>query len=276
MTDVIENKLQTMYDENQPDPAFAEQLEQELRRMHMPTTPARPVQPRNVKIMRRIAAIAASFVIILGLFATVPPLRSFAQDLLAQLFPTTDEDRITIAYNDLGMPEEFPTLDALREGVPYELIALGELPAGLIESTFFLYYPDRNVATQYYHIVTIQQNIAARLHIWLSQQPIADSQSSGLFAFGFDLVLPDDIETQLVLLDDDTQAELVRGMWVETGEMDADGNELYRWKDDFWHFSLRWQDTEYVYEVAVMPSSQITADEIETILLDLTRGMISD
>ena len=34
MTDLLEQKLNAMYDANQPDEKFAEQLEQQLRMMH--------------------------------------------------------------------------------------------------------------------------------------------------------------------------------------------------------------------------------------------------
>lgn len=266
MTDVIESKLQTMYDENQPDPAFAEQLEQELRRMHIPTTPAKPIQPQHIRIFRRIATIAASFLIVFSLFATVPPLRSFAQDLLSQLFPPTDNDQIIITYRDLGTAQDFLTFDAFDEAVPYTIIAPRELPPGPIE-TYFYYYLDLNVAMQVYENQS--------LNMWVSQQPAADAQSNGLLAMGFDLEITDDVEIRLVQIGD-IEGELVRGMWVETGRMDADGNMLYRWSENFWFFTLRWRDDEFIYEVAAMPSSQITADVMETVVIDVARSMISD
>lgn len=266
MTDALEQKLHTMHNENQPDPVFAEQLEQELRRMHTSTISVRPIQARKVGTAHRIVAIAASVLIVFGLFATVPPLRSFAQSLLEQLFPTTDEDQITITYSDLGTPQEFPTIDALREVAPYTVIVPSELSAGPIEDTY-IYYSGRNVATQQYR--------TANLNIWVSQQPIADAELNGLLAFSFNMTLPDDVETRPVQIGT-TQAELVRGMWVETGEVDAAGNILYRWSDRFWYFSLRWQDSTFVYEVAVMPSSRITAEEVETILVDVARSMVAD
>lgn len=87
MTDVIENKLQMMYDENQPDSVFADQLEQELRRMHIRMAPARPVQSPRKRIVRQIVTVAASFAIVLGLVVTVPPLRSLAQSIFDFFIP---------------------------------------------------------------------------------------------------------------------------------------------------------------------------------------------
>lgn len=266
MTNSLEQKLQTIHNGNKPNPVFAEQLEQELRRIHTSTTSVHLGHSRRIGIVRRMIAIAASVLIVFGLFATVSPLRSFAQSLLEQLFPTTGEDKITIIYNDLGTPQEFPTIDTLREVVPYTLIAPRELPAGPVEATY-IYYPSRNVATQQY--------VTTSLDIWVSQQPIIDAQSKGLLALGFDLALPDDIETRPLQIGE-AQAELIRGMWVETGEVDANGSMLYRWTTNFWYFSLRWQDEEYIYEVAAMPSSVRTLEEVETAVIDVARSMVAD
>jgi len=274
MTDRIEDKLQEIYDENQPDPVFADQLEQELRRIHSSITPTKSVQSPGVKLIRQLTTIAALFVIVLGLFAALPSLRSFAQDLLAQLFSTTNKNQITITYNDLGTGQEFLTLDALQEDVPYRVIAPSVRHSESVEATYF-YYPDRHVAIQHYSNVPTQTDKTSRFNIWISHQPIANAQSDGLFALGFDLTLPDDVETRSVQIED-TQAELVQGMWVETGELDADGNMLYRWSENFWQVSLRWQDSEYIYEVIVMPQSMRRLEELEQVAIDVARSMISD
>lgn len=82
MTDALERKLQMVHNENQPDQVFKEQLEQELRRLHASTMLVGSVHPRKAGIARPVVAIAASFLIVLGLFATLPPLRGLAQDII--------------------------------------------------------------------------------------------------------------------------------------------------------------------------------------------------
>ncbi len=227
--------------------------------------PTQRKQPIRLKpMMRTLLTAAASLTLVTLLIVSVPSLRSVAQDLLSQLFPTTDDTEITITYNDdLGTPQEFETLAALQEAVPFSVVEAGNLPRGPVDSSY-IYYPGRNVATQIYS--TMRRNFT------ISQQPIADAQANGLLAFSFDLELPVDAIQPVQL--GDTQAELVRGMWVENGTTDADGEPRYRWSNTFWHFALRWQDDTHLYEVALMPSGgNISEDALEADLIAVAEHM---
>ena len=227
-----------------------------------------PTQRKQLVVLKPMArtllTAAASLTLAALLVVSVPSLRTIAQDLLSQLFPTTDDTEITITYNDdLGTPQEFETLAAMQEAVPFSVVEAGNLPRGSVD-TSYVYYPGRNVATQIYS--TMRRNFT------VSQQPIADAQANGLLAFSFDLALPADAIQPVQL--GDTQAELVRGMWVESGTTDADGEPRYRWSNTFWHFALRWQDDTYLYEVALMPSGgNISEDASEADLIAVAEHM---
>ena len=119
MTNALEQKLQTIHNENQPDPAFAEQLEQELRRIHLSTTSTRPIQSRKVAIAHRMMAIAASFLIVLGLFTTVPPLRSLAQSIFDFFIPgdgysASDEYADVVTVETVAEAESIAGMEALE------------------------------------------------------------------------------------------------------------------------------------------------------------------
>ncbi len=215
------------------DEAFDEGLTQQLHQVI-----SSKHSGQSVKFMRRLSTIAASMMLALALVLALPPLRTIAQDLLAQLFPRTDQEEISITYNDYDdMETTFTTIEGLEAAVSFDLLEPNILPSNVTESVF-VYNSARNVSTQWY-ITPFRQ-------FGISQQPL-ESIQSGLLAFTFDLQLPDSVDTQAVELGS-VIGELVEGMWVE-----SEDDETFVWSDNFWYFSLRWQDATNIYEITLMP-----------------------
>lgn len=82
--DLLEQQLQAMHRQNQPDADFANQLEQTLRAGHGENA---PIHTLKMPVYKRLGTIAASLLIVVILFATIPPLRSFAEDIIDFFVP---------------------------------------------------------------------------------------------------------------------------------------------------------------------------------------------
>jgi len=201
-----------------------------------------PPRRRSSKTLRLLATMAAGLALLAATILTVPPLRAFALSILDPLFPTTDDDEITITYNEFADDELvfFDTLDDLVAYTGFDLLTLPDLQDDL-EETYFEYNAARNVAIQRY-------NTRSRL-ITISQQPIDSAEANGLLAFSFDLEIPPDAQVEDVQVGEQ-MGQLLRGMWVATSDQP---NSSYVWSNNFWHFTLRWQDETTLYEVMTFP-----------------------
>jgi hypothetical protein len=81
MNDSLERKLMALHKQNQPDADFSDRLERELVSLHRAGVSRRSTQ------VKHIARAAAAIVIVIGLFATVAPLRSLAEEILRFFVP---------------------------------------------------------------------------------------------------------------------------------------------------------------------------------------------
>ncbi len=93
LNDSLEQKLNALHAANQPDAAFVDQLEEQLRMAQMQNTTS-PVslvkQNGQLRLRRRLLGIAASVLLIAGLFAVVPPLRTLAQTIIDFFIPSEE------------------------------------------------------------------------------------------------------------------------------------------------------------------------------------------
>lgn len=108
MTDnnTLHDRLMILHTQNQPDADFADQLESQLRALatHNPT-PARPYG--------RLALAAASIMMMIVAFATVPPLRSLAQDIIDYFIPSENYD--PLENIEAGMYDDVVTVETVAE-----------------------------------------------------------------------------------------------------------------------------------------------------------------
>ncbi|MGJ3240328.1 MAG: hypothetical protein ACFE0Q_16595 [Anaerolineae bacterium] len=240
MNDALEHKLQTIHNENQPDPIFAEQLEQELRSIHSSIYLTEPIKPHSVSIVRRIVAIAASFLIVLGLFATVPPLRVVAQDIIG--FFIAGEETIETSVVIGG--------DASAEHNPYSL-SISELQDQVAEMLYLpTYLPDGYVYDGGSYDLQQERSIityrCSPLHsIGLTAQPVDDMAQ----------IMPYEVGESANIIDvdiDGTYGQYVRGFWVlSVPNYDSDApapDEPIQepaeavWTNDSDHQMLWWHD----------------------------------
>lgn len=117
MTNPLEEKLQALHRDNQPAPAFADALEQQLRTLSaaQPTADQAPVKRWPVGMMRRAATLAAALALTVTVVMTIPPLRTLAEEILQFFVPGTgyvlpgNEN----AYGDTVMVSTLPEAEAL-------------------------------------------------------------------------------------------------------------------------------------------------------------------
>lgn len=123
MSDSLSRKLTALHADNQPDPAFADTLEAQLRAAH--GIPATAVPVRRWSFLRplaRAAATAAALIVIASaLVLTVPPLRTLAQDILDFFVvgtmppppPGSSANDVPIQFDTLEKAEAIAGFDAL-------------------------------------------------------------------------------------------------------------------------------------------------------------------
>lgn len=115
MNDRLEQKLQALYEDNQPDVAFANALEQQLHAMHKGSHS--PVQRFSQHTLKRVGIVAASLALLIVVIATVPPLRTLAEELI-QFF---------VLGQGYALPADEPVY---QDSVTVSNIAEGEVIAG--------------------------------------------------------------------------------------------------------------------------------------------------
>ena len=191
---------------------------------------------RNLLLKSIVASVVA--IILLGVvILTVPPIRAFAQDIIDDLFPRTEEETIDIIYNEFD-PEDVMTFETsieLGDAVDFDVLLPIESP-DRVTSEFYQYNVARNVTTQVY--------ITPRRVYTVSQQPVDDALSNGLLAFSFDLEIPAQADVIEVFIGT-TIGELVWGMWT------GDETTGFTWSNRYYRYALRWQDDNYVYEITL-------------------------
>jgi len=123
------DELRTLAEKITPDQTFVNQLETQLKEMPMNT-----VSLSSVRRTRWLFAAAAAFVLIVGAFLTVPPLRTWAQDVIERLFFPMPSDEQHVVYHtvDLStMPrtESESAMDALELG--FDILMPSVMVSGL-------------------------------------------------------------------------------------------------------------------------------------------------
>ncbi|MBC8171479.1 MAG: hypothetical protein H7X77_07390 [Anaerolineae bacterium] len=106
MNDLLHDKLNTLHTQNQLDNTFADQLEQTLCQAHQQQMglPVNNAKSNRLRVLYPdLTTLAASLIIVVVLFATVPPLRSLAQELINFFVPSArfNEDAERAAYADV-------------------------------------------------------------------------------------------------------------------------------------------------------------------------------
>jgi len=116
MNDALERQLIRLHEQNQPDADFSISLERELRQIHGASKSV------PLRLVKRLSGIAASVIIAVILFATVPPLRNLAEELVRFFIPGSgyvlpgDEDAYSdaITVNTIEEGEQIAGFEALE------------------------------------------------------------------------------------------------------------------------------------------------------------------
>jgi hypothetical protein len=222
---------------------FGEIRERLLERVSSNQTPPTRILP----VRRVVVACVAVIALMIAIVFTVPPIRVLAQELLQALFPTTTS-QIMIEYNqdDLIWYDSF---EAMQQEVafvirPFSLPDAQSSDQSSDQSRYFEYNPVRNAASQ--GIETDERFVR------VTQQPIVDAETKGMLSFTFDFEIAPETTVQKVPVGS-YEGELVRGMWL-TDTPNMRSEPIYRWDADFHFYSLRWQDSAFIYEVQLLPT----------------------
>lgn len=232
MTDSLEHKLQILYNENQPDPVFAERLEEELRRMYLSKPSTRLLLSRKVAIAHRIAGIAACLLIVLGLFTAVPPLRSLAQTIFDFFIPSDD----------------YSAPDAYDDVITVETVSEAESIAGIealewVEGGFNILHI--GAADGYIAIVYERENDRGVL-MHVSKWRI-DTRPEQL------AISPDTAIVDTVVKGE--AAQFAAGYWFQHKD------QPLTWETDHYR-NLRWRDGEFSYSLQVSVPFAETLEEV--------------
>lgn len=271
MTDLLEQKLNAIYDANQPDEEFAEQLEQQLKMMHrQPVSSSGPVHTHKLALVRRLTTAAASLLIMIALFATVTPFRSLAEDIFNGLFPRADDNVITVTHTASMDPEtaaltSYLTIEEVRTLANFEV----KLPTYPLQEYQFIgasYTPRRNV-------VSLVYERPGRV-LMISQQPLEDSEqgllTAGSIGIGADAIVSE-IEIGV------SNGEIVHGMWIvtdtSTDSTSGTTTSEMSWSPSASSRTLRWIQDGILYEIRALGGSEGHDFIGQEIMIDIALSM---
>lgn len=232
---------------------------------------ALPKSRRRMGWQRMVAAVATVLFALIFVTLSVPQFRAFAQDIIDDLFPRSEEtERVmdgspgSIDHSDfIG----FATLEELREGVPFEV----KLPT--FENDEFvwiqnaaLYMISRNAVFTSFSLPN-RENPDLRIR----QQVLSDATSSGVFWLSTeDNTVGATAEIIEVEFGEYT-GEFVQGEWV-TRDILTEGVKEFYWSNIFPVYRLRWQDDTFLYEIERISTDPIEPED----LVDIAESMMDD
>ncbi len=243
-----EHDLRDLASRITPDPLFIERLEKQLEESSMNTMKVRTSPVR----LRWALAAAAALAVTASVFLSVPPLRTWAQEVIEQLFrpAASDERRIVYAEVDVDTLPRVYTLeeaDALAEVLGVDVLIPSVLPDELVfeESVYFTepVYISLSFASDRWRIMIYQLDAAN------------EAESSDWSAVGASAEVQD---VPLTLHDATTvTAQYVQGAWVwypnpndPTPYPGQEVDEIMTWDPNVPMRRLRWQAGDIIYEVA--------------------------
>ncbi|MFN8527465.1 MAG: hypothetical protein U0670_02500 [Anaerolineae bacterium] len=231
-----------------PDQAFVDHLEQQLEERPMNTA-----RPRFSPPLTRWLAAAALALLIAGAFLTVPPLRTWAQDLIERLFYPAESDQQRITYaevdvNAIPTVESLDAADALADTLGFDVLIPSLIPDDMIfeEGRYF-------TETPYLSLSFANRDVRLMIYQMDAQlDEIGEWERVGASAEIQDLTL--------TLADGSSiPAQYVQGAWVwmrdlsEPTPYPGQGvDEIMTWNGNTPMRRLRWMVGERVYEIDAM------------------------
>lgn len=224
MSDALEKKLQSLHQQNQPDVDFANQLEQQLRDTYRESKP-RMINSSSrhyLPYWRRLAAVAAMLTMVVGLFATVKPLQTLAQEIIDFFVHSDITDSSELTHEGTPQPIIVGSIDEAEEIAGFDALEWHE---EAFHTIFIL------AAEGYINLVYERENDRGPL--------VIISKMSHTYPGDPAPVSPDTdiIDTTI----NDLPAQFVAGWWhTPRGESTQWHTEqrLLKWQDDHFHYSL--------------------------------------
>lgn len=205
--------------------------------------PRRGQQVRRGKRARRLALAVAITAGAVAMAFAIPPVRSFAEELLVRFrdffFDTTEETEVEIAGPQFVDSERWivDTLEELSIRAPFDVGVLEDPPRGLAFHQALIYHTSRTGVTQVY------RSEYRIVHVF--QQPLSDAREHAPLGYPVGMGVSDDAPLTDVEIGP-FAGQQVHGTWV--GSKDE-----YRWRSDFPVNRIRFSDGAFLYGVEVRP-----------------------
>jgi hypothetical protein len=245
MNDLLEQKLHALHAANQPDADFVNQLEQKLRLAHRekPAPVAVMKQNGHLRLRRRLLGIAASVVIITGLFAVIPPLRILAQNIIDFFVPSEEFTHPSnrAAFKEIVIVD---TVDEAEKRAAFQALEV-------VDGSFKIY--------------SIGASKDVIRIIYQKEQPNDHLITMSVFTYRTDaevFPIPIGIEAEVKdIIVNDVSGQLVNGVWLCIAEACDEGN--FEWTEGYSN-TLVWETAGegLTYQVSVSPEFAETPEEV--------------
>ncbi|MEQ8673656.1 MAG: hypothetical protein RLP44_06610 [Aggregatilineales bacterium] len=230
-----------------------------LARQFKTSIAVQPKTRRRVGWQRMGAAAAIVLFALIAVTLSVPQFRAFAQEIIDDLFPRSEETERTIEYIPFDQDEfeDFDTFDALQDAVEFE-IKLPDL------GNAYVFEVGMTILSRNTILMRFSPPETEFPDYRVMQQPLVDATSSGIFWFGEEdnLIGP---EAEILEVEfGEYIGEFVQGSWV-TGDHLTEGAKDYFWRSDFPIYHLRWQDATFLYEIKLVSTDPIQPEDLVAI-----------
>ena len=206
----------------------------------------------------------------IALFATVPPLRSLAEEIFNTLFPRADDNVVIVTHTD-SMNTATPATPAYLTIEEVSTLAnfAVKLPTYPLQEYHFMgasYAPERN-------IVSLVYERPGRV-LMISQQPIEDS-AQGLLTEGELGIGADAIVSEIEI--GTFMGEIVYGIWIvtdtSTDSISGAATSELSWSPSASSRTLRWVRGSILYEIRAMGGSEGHDFIGQEIMIDIALSM---
>lgn len=269
-------ELQMLAQELTPDDAFKETLAQQLLNAKPPLNTIYPDFGDNASLaqlpphsntflrgkLRLVVALIASVILILTLTLFVPPLRTFATDILDVILNRTSTDLIVFEYYEPDrLVNQFPLL--ADQYIFFSTVASVEyyVDYAVLEPHAILELPPREIVyIDNRNMVSLVYSYPNGGWLEIQQQPVADM----LYWRNVVGASANVTHVNLQRGDEHLAGEYVQGWWYISDSSDIENPSLgvAEWVDDVPVRRLRWFENEMVYEIQIWEGMPRTPDII--------------
>lgn len=239
------------------DPEYHDALKTQLK-----TAPIAKNTAVKNRYWRLVAGVGVLLMVSVLTVLTVPPIRALASEWVASFFQHSQESKHVIVYEELGEDDiiGIDTVEALVERVPFDV----RYPQFMLDEFVYAgasFMPYRN-------IIFLHFNKEDYGRLYVTYQPLVDTDKGMLYFIDpQEHIIGPEARVDEVNING-LPGQYVYGAWVTGGS--SRSGEQYIWSDTFPAERVRWQDSEFVYEVSWVG---VHDEEKQPILLQIAESL---